>query len=178
MSPDTGVRDDKTGPIDSGGVVNGGEQVGFEEKATAAAPPASISAAAQQAALLRFKPSPRDVISGIAPHVFEDQRSGSYYYRQQQHRRRRRRSSPEFIRRRSVSPSPRHSPLRVSAVVDHDAAAAFIRPKESLDIVVLKPLPLSSVGPTPNASPKNKPKRSTTYLTIHRVLKGLASRLK
>lgn len=87
-------------------------------------PPPSPSAqqqAARLAALLNFRPSSRDVISGIAPHVFDDQPSA---YRRSRSRRRRRTSSLER-RRRSVSPAPHRSPLRLSAVISVDEHGAF-----------------------------------------------------
>ncbi|KAJ7019492.1 hypothetical protein C8F04DRAFT_333645 [Mycena alexandri] len=155
-----------------------GVQVVLKDTVTAALPP---SVSAQQAALLRFKPSSRDVISGIAPHVFDDQRS-SYRPR----RRRQRRPSPES-RRRSVSPPPHRSPLRLSVVISvEDHGASIIQPKAE-DSIVLEvyaaqqsaslSLPLSSVTrTTPISATKNKPKHST--FNIPRVLKTFVLRLK
>lgn len=65
-----------------------------------------------------FRPTPREVISGIAPHIFDD-------------RRRRRRAS-----QRAASPRPRHwydshkgpesSPLRLSAAIAWDEHSVFV----------------------------------------------------
>ncbi|KAJ6459661.1 hypothetical protein C8R45DRAFT_1030652 [Mycena sanguinolenta] len=46
-----------------------------EERAKAEPPNLTAQQQAQLTALLNFRPSSRDVISGIAPHVFDDQRS-------------------------------------------------------------------------------------------------------
>ncbi|PBK61463.1 hypothetical protein ARMSODRAFT_1089648 [Armillaria solidipes] len=70
------------------------------------------------AAIANFKPTSREVISGIAPHVFEDRR-----YLQ---RRRSRRNGSPVRRQRSLaalnrnSGGAKRSPLRISAVINLD----------------------------------------------------------
>ncbi|KAK0199536.1 hypothetical protein DFS33DRAFT_226614 [Desarmillaria ectypa] len=70
------------------------------------------------AAIANFKPTSREVISGIAPHVFEDRR-----YLQ---RRRSRRNGSPVKRQRSLAAMNRsnggtkRSPLRISAVINLD----------------------------------------------------------
>ncbi|KAG7440078.1 uncharacterized protein BT62DRAFT_938415 [Guyanagaster necrorhizus] len=64
------------------------------------------------AAIANFKPTPREVISGIAPHVFEDRR---YLQRRRSSRRN---GSPG--RRQRGRQGAKRSPLRVSAVINLD----------------------------------------------------------
>lgn len=94
---------------------SGAASTGVEDAAPLSRPTPPVSSIA--AAIANFKPTPREVISGIAPHVFDE--------------RRRRRT-----RRRSHSPRPYHygshkdgaksSPLRVSAVLVWDEEESLI----------------------------------------------------
>ncbi|KAJ7088382.1 hypothetical protein B0H15DRAFT_289580 [Mycena belliarum] len=96
------------GAADEGGQ---GDRAGSQNMPRGPAPLSGQQA--QLAALLSFKPSSRDVISGIAPHVFDDQRSP------RRPRPRRRNASPD-CRPRTAPPVPRKSPLRLSAVISVD----------------------------------------------------------
>jgi hypothetical protein len=68
-------------------------------------------------AIANFKPSPREVISGIAPHVFDE--------RQKRRRRSLRRSSRHFKYAERGSPCS-SSPLRCSAVIALDNGSMII----------------------------------------------------
>ncbi|KAJ6501782.1 hypothetical protein DFH09DRAFT_298394 [Mycena vulgaris] len=134
--------------------------------------PAMLSA--QQQALLSFKPSSRDVISGIAPHVFEDQRSP---YRP---RHRRRATSPDCRARPSTPTStPRRSPLRLSAVTLVDEHQEKVEDIGMYAASPPAPLPLPRTPilvSLPSTTQKTKTKRRT--FGMDRVLKTLVLRLK
>ncbi|KAJ7461359.1 hypothetical protein B0H11DRAFT_2241791 [Mycena galericulata] len=178
----------------NGGSAGGGGGGGGVESGRASVPPAVLSAQqAQLAALLSFKPSSRDVISGIAPHVFDDQRSP---YRP---RHRRRSTSPDLRPRRSSSPNlgPRRSPLRLSAVIV-DENGAIVQPKfeESIVLELCTPhtstVSLGPVSPASHPSPSVAPPMPSSLqpaneikdsskrrsFRIDRVLKTLVFRLK
>ncbi|KAJ7857178.1 hypothetical protein B0H13DRAFT_2283316 [Mycena leptocephala] len=182
MSPNTASQLPNTSRVDAhpGGEIGGVLPEQGELKN--AAPSLNAQQQAQLAALLNFKPSSRDVISGIAPHVFDDQRSP---YRP---RRRRRTSNPD-CRRRSRSPAPHRSPLRLSAVLSVDDLGAIVQPRGEDNIVfevytapAHAPPPTSIPLPVVKAMPvsanthgqNHKPKR----FRIDRVLKTLVLRLK
>ncbi|KAJ7160599.1 hypothetical protein C8R43DRAFT_342093 [Mycena crocata] len=190
MSLDTG--DQRLGfDNDAGGRADGGEVLGGKGggDGTGDASNAPVSLTPQQqaqiTALLNFKPSSRDVISGIAPHVFDDQRSS---YRP---RRRRRASSPDCRphRRRSASPASHRSPLRLSAVISVDDFGAVAQPKLEENVVIelytaphhppsapSLPLPPPDDIRSTSTSQAKKPKRNS--FRIDRVLKTLVLRLK
>ncbi|KAJ7111249.1 hypothetical protein C8R44DRAFT_883074 [Mycena epipterygia] len=153
----------------------------------------SLSAQQQQAqlaALLRFKPSSRDVIGGIAPHVFDD---SSPFPR----RPRRRTSNPHSNRRRSSSPAPRRSRSGLSAVISVDEHApkreenivlevytAPVRPAGAVPLARLpkaKPLPVSSKSkslPASSVEDNSDAKSKRHSFRINRVFKTLVFRLK
>ncbi|KAJ6569138.1 hypothetical protein B0H19DRAFT_1232094 [Mycena capillaripes] len=186
MSPDTAAQT----PNNNGVVGNAGEVVGVREESPST-PSLSPEQQAQLAALLSFKPSSRDVISGIAPHVFDDQRPS---YRS----RRRRRTSSSERRRRSVSPVPHRSPLCL--VISVDDQGAIVQPKREESVLrqcytesqgeesvvlqlyttpphgsppIIMPLPVSS----PSAAEKNAKSKRPKF-RIDRVFKTLVFRLK
>ncbi|KAF7340418.1 hypothetical protein MVEN_01961700 [Mycena venus] len=170
---------------------NGGDAVSVGEgrgpdDADRSPPSLSPQQQAQLAALLRFRPSSRDVISGIAPHVFDDHRASP----RSRSRRRRRTSSPSpERRRRSGSPAPHRSPLRLSAVISVDDHGAIVQHKGEENVVLEvyttpahAPLPASLPFPPKSiSSPSpdrntNKPKRSSFRIDL--VLKTLVFRRK
>ncbi|KAJ7474125.1 hypothetical protein FB451DRAFT_1247951 [Mycena latifolia] len=141
--------------------------------------PAALNAQqqAQLAALLSFKPSSRDVISGIAPHVFDDQHS---LYRS----RHRRRASSRERRRRMSSPTPHKSPLRLSAATSVDEYSAGAQAKEDNIVIDLYTTPAPAQPRTASISKpmiislsstneNTKPKRRT--FSIDRVFKCVVS---
>ncbi|KAK7064990.1 hypothetical protein R3P38DRAFT_63174 [Favolaschia claudopus] len=163
-------------------------------------PSRSLSAQqqAQIAALLNFRPSSRDVISGIAPHVFEDQR---YPWRSSPRSRNRRRgrtpSSERRPGRRSGSGSrTSKSPLRLSAVISLDVdeqGQQQHRGEENLVLgVYTAPAPRSHTSCAPSllslAPPvtpstdgqdvKHIPKSKRGGFRIDRVFKTFVFRLK
>lgn len=76
-------------------------------------------------AVARFKPSPRDVISGIAPHVFDERRRRrSSYVSLGRQGSGRRSSSPRWYGYRQGR--PRASPLRMSVVISLDDRSIYI----------------------------------------------------
>ncbi|KAJ7669073.1 hypothetical protein B0H17DRAFT_1335778 [Mycena rosella] len=129
---------------------------------------------AQLAALLSFKPSSRDVIGGIAPHIFDDQR------RPYRPRPRRRATSPD-CRPRPSSPAPRRSPLRLSAVISVDEHGAGAQPRRD-DNIVIELYTTPSLPTETNSNPmltpvtQRKPKRRS--FRIDRVFKTFILRLK
>ncbi|KAJ7250178.1 hypothetical protein B0H12DRAFT_681319 [Mycena haematopus] len=154
---------------------NGGEGLSAE-----APPPPSLAqqqAQAQLTALLNFKPSSRDVISGIAPHVFDDQRPS---YRARSRRRLRRTSSPE-CRRRSMSPAPHsvRSPLRLSAVLSVDDLDSAKAKGEENVVLEVYTAPLSPLGQPPSDSHQHDNKTTKRRgFRIDHVLKTFVFRLK
>ncbi|KAF7367713.1 hypothetical protein MSAN_00835100 [Mycena sanguinolenta] len=136
-------------------------------------------------ALLNFRPSSRDVISGIAPHVFDDQRS-SWRARS----RRRRRTSSQERRRRSASPAPHRSPLRLSAVISVDEHGAIVDSKGDEDVVLAvytapphaaslpSPPILKTASPVSSQSETQHNNKETKRRSFRIVLKMLVLRLK
>ncbi|KAF8152829.1 hypothetical protein K438DRAFT_1863896 [Mycena galopus ATCC 62051] len=163
---------------------NTGGEVGVKESPKPAAPSLSTQQQAQLAALLNFKPSSRDVISGIAPHIFDDQRPT----RRSRSRRRRHTSSPE-CRRRSMSPAPHRSPLRLSAVISVDDHGVIEHKGEGSVVLELYTAPTLPLTPAVTATPIPIPIVSPSQIIsntkskrcgfrIDRVLKTLVLRLK
>ncbi|KAF9007864.1 hypothetical protein BDQ17DRAFT_174792 [Cyathus striatus] len=77
------------------------------------------------AAIANFRPSPREIINGIAPHVFDDHRS---------FRRRRRPSrTPKPYWYTQSNGGVKSSPLRVSAVISWDDHSIYLEPSENDD---------------------------------------------
>ncbi|KAJ7660860.1 hypothetical protein DFH06DRAFT_380921 [Mycena polygramma] len=144
---------------------------------------------AQMAALLNFRPSSRDVISGIAPHVFEDQPQRSRY---RPRPRRRTSTSSLACRRRSVSPAPNRSPLRLPTAIslegnndnafDHSGPVKAVyttsKGEENIILQVYDAAPLddpppdSTVEPvpSPSATQDKSPNRRNGF-RIDRILK-------
>ncbi|TFK38743.1 hypothetical protein BDQ12DRAFT_723088 [Crucibulum laeve] len=118
-------------------------------------------------AIANFKPSPREIISGIAPHVFEDRR-----------RRRRPSRTPRPYWYTKHANGTKSSPLRVSAVISWDDHSIFLEPSandEAEDIVRRKSedgrcsMPLrTSESPSPLDTPQEqvKPRRRTFRIDI------------
>jgi len=169
--------------------VNVGEGRGLEDASNSESSRVSAQQQerAQLAALSRFKPSSRDVISGFAPHLFNDQRP--LHRRGSRSRRRRQTSSTECLRR-SVSPAPHTSPLRLPAVISVDEHGAIIQPQGEEAVILevytassppslLPPPPvIFKATPVLISSPNqnNKPHRQISLFRIDRVLRTLVFR--
>ncbi|KAJ6548505.1 hypothetical protein B0H19DRAFT_1265329 [Mycena capillaripes] len=133
-----------------------GEGRGLEDASSSASSQVSAQQQeqAQQAALLRFRPSSRDVISGFAPHLLDEpkplRRRGS------QSRRRRQTSSTECLRR-SASPALHTSPLRLRVSLDEHGAIIQPEGEETVIIEVYKASSPTSLPPMPPAIVKAMP---------------------
>ncbi|KAG5644122.1 hypothetical protein DXG03_009068 [Asterophora parasitica] len=72
------------------------------------------------AAIANFRPTPKEVIKGLAPHVFDERRNRD---------RRRRSRSPRplsFYQRKAADKAAGASPLRFSAVITVDSDGSFV----------------------------------------------------
>ncbi|KAJ6602327.1 hypothetical protein B0H10DRAFT_660808 [Mycena sp. CBHHK59/15] len=196
MAPDNGL--DAPPAQAQGGSTNGNTIINGNARASGSGSgmPLTLQQQQQLASLLNFKPSSRDVISGIAPHVFDDRRP----------RHRRRSTSPD-VRRRSASPDvgrPERpharqaskscavigSPLRVAAVISIDEDGVVVQshlnrtrsrtrsctPDSNARAAAPAPLPLPAPLPPPLDAVhiKSKSKRSSFRI----VLRTLVLRLK
>ncbi|KAJ6570557.1 hypothetical protein DFH09DRAFT_1313157 [Mycena vulgaris] len=167
MLPDTGTQMPRYGN-------EGGSTDGVENETGTGSGDAIISA--QQQALLRFRPSSRGVISGIAQHVLDDRRS------RRRSRHRRRASSPEW-RPRSSTPtriSPFTGPpqyLRTSTLTPPREETVNIGPYTAPTLVSLPrttaPLPKLILVSLPPTNPKANPRRCK--FGIDRLLKRIES---
>ncbi|KAJ7052877.1 hypothetical protein C8F01DRAFT_561784 [Mycena amicta] len=154
------------------------------------APPVPATAAsAQVTALLRFRPSTKDVISGIAPHVFldfDERRGGPARSRSRQIRRRRRTPSPECRAPRrgrgSPSPSPSRRPRRTESPlrralmgVDEQGAVVHLS-VEGLYTAALAPKRrAASASPSPKrlpVGPAHSISRTTENAKLERASKS------
>ncbi|KAJ6548516.1 hypothetical protein B0H19DRAFT_1161222 [Mycena capillaripes] len=129
---------------------------GLEDASNSAS--SQVQEQAQQAAALRFRPSSRDVISGFAPHLFDEPRP--LRRRGSRSRRRRQTSSTECLRR-SASPALHTSPLRLRVSLDEHGAI--------IPIVKVTPALISS-------NQNNTPHRQISRFRIDRVLRYVDSR--
>lgn len=81
--------------------------------------PPPLAPSAISAAIAKFRPTPKEVISGIAPHVFDERR-----------RRRKRSHSPRpashYTQHHSAGAKSSSSPLRFSAVITVDSEGSLI----------------------------------------------------